>query len=431
MIRRPFRDPLVLTAVIWLLAVVLTLPLPRADGHLVGSDGLRYFATLRSLVFDRDVDMTNDYRLLGVTVEDRTPRGLPANPFPIGPALLWLSFYLVACVLARGLAAVGVPIVPNGVGFLYEAPVCLASAFAAAVAFLLLRPVLTRRRGIAESDATLACLGLAWATPAVYYAVAEPSMSHALSLFSNALFLGAWLGREDAFGAGRAVRIGAAAALCALVRWQDAVVLAAPLVELATAVARKRLPSGSAAGAAGLLLATFAVGILPQLVFWRALYGSWIVLPQGAGFFAGHEHAIETLLSLRHGLLLWHPILVLPLVGLFAAPAEERGLAVAIALVFALTLWTNASVERWWADDAFGGRRFVGVIPWLAFPAAWALGWLRTRVPQRLVAGCLLALVAWNGLLFIQYRAGWIPRDAAPTWKQFTVDRLLLRRPRS
>jgi hypothetical protein len=431
MINRPWRDPLVVTVALWMLVVMLTLPLPRADGHLVGSDGLRYFATLRSLVFDRDVDMTNDYRLLGVTIEDRTPRGLPANPFPVGPALLWLPFYLVACALAKGLASVGVPIVLDGVGFVYEAPVCLASAFAAGVAFLVLRPVLTRRGPVPRTDATLACLALAWATPAVYYAVAEPSMSHALSLFSNALFLRAWLERENAFDAGRMVRVGAAAALCALVRWQDAVVLAAPVVELGAGVIEKRLPALSAARASGVLLGTFALGMLPQLVFWRALYGSWLVLPQGAGFFAGGAHVIETLVSLRHGLLMWHPVLVLPLVGLFAAPADRRRLAFSIALVFALTLWTNASVAHWWADDAFGGRRFVGVLPWLAFPAAWALGWLRARVPSGLVTGCLLALVAWNGLLFIQYRAGWISRDAAPTWKQFTVDRWLLRRPRS
>jgi len=429
LIARRWRDPLVVTAVVWVIAVVLTLPLPRVDGHLVGSDGLRYFATLRSLVFDRDLDMTNDYRLLGVPAQERTPRGLPANPFPIGPALFWLPFYLVACALAAGLAAVGVPIVLHGVGFVYEAPVCLASALAAGVAFLVLRPGIVRRGGAEAGNATLACFALAWATPALYYAIAEPSMSHALSLFSNAVFLRVWLERENSFDARRMMGVGAAAALCALVRWQDAVVLAAPLVELVSAAASPRLPPWSAARAGGLLLATFGAGMIPQFVEWRAVYGAWLVLPQGAGFFSPHPHVIETLLSLRHGLLTWHPIFLLPLLGLLAVPAGKGRLALTIGLVFALTLWINASVERWWADDAFGGRRFVSLIPWLAFPAAWGLEWLRARVPTRAIVACLLALVLWNGLLFVQYRLGWISRSEAPTWRQFTIDRLLLRRP--
>lgn len=38
----------------------------------------------------------------------------------------------------------------------------------------------------------------------------------------------------------------------------------------------------------------------------------------------------------------------------------------------------------------------------------------------------LLALVLWNGLSFAQYRLGLVSMNAALTFRQMTIDRLLL-----
>ena len=44
-----------------LLAFLLTIPLPRADGQLVGSDGVYYYVYLPSLLLDGDLDFSDEY----------------------------------------------------------------------------------------------------------------------------------------------------------------------------------------------------------------------------------------------------------------------------------------------------------------------------------------------------------------------------------
>ena len=77
------------------------------DGGLVGSDGTRYFSILRSLVFDQDVDFTNEYQVLGVH-EPSMATGLPSCTFAIGMPLLWSPCSLLALALGAGLRALGV-----------------------------------------------------------------------------------------------------------------------------------------------------------------------------------------------------------------------------------------------------------------------------------------------------------------------------------
>jgi hypothetical protein len=65
-------------------------------------DGTYYYAYLRSLILDQDLDFTNDYQLLGnplgATTVELTKR--PGNLFTIGPALFWTPFFLVGHLLS-------------------------------------------------------------------------------------------------------------------------------------------------------------------------------------------------------------------------------------------------------------------------------------------------------------------------------------------
>ncbi|NJP05140.1 MAG: hypothetical protein HC837_05685 [Chloroflexaceae bacterium] len=67
---------------------LLLIPVPRADGQLIGSDGTAYYAYVRSLVMDHDLDLSNEYAYYDFTEYGITPTGLPTNKYPIGPALL-------------------------------------------------------------------------------------------------------------------------------------------------------------------------------------------------------------------------------------------------------------------------------------------------------------------------------------------------------
>jgi hypothetical protein len=112
-----------------LFAFLITIPLPRVDNQLVGSDGVRYYAYLPSLLLDGDLDFTDEYTYFFAhepgkaerAIEDATPRGLPANQWPIGPAILWAPFFLLAHLLAHFANLLGTSIPTNGYGTFYQA----------------------------------------------------------------------------------------------------------------------------------------------------------------------------------------------------------------------------------------------------------------------------------------------------------------------
>jgi len=161
----------------------------------------------------------------------------------------------------------------------------------------------------------------------------------------------------------------------------------------------------------------------PQLLMWKTLYGSFLTIPQGTGFFNwSSPHVLATLFSTRHGLISWHPIFLLGLLGLVPLWKEHREVALVILFVFAGELYVNSAVSNWWADDAFGGRRFVSLIPFLTVPLTVVL----TRMRRRLVAAVLAALVLWNGLSLIQYRLRFVSMSEPLTIREMTVDRLLV-----
>src|SRR3954465_5599314 len=65
----------------------------------IGVDGRYYWAYLTSLALDHDLDLENQYAdpESGNYYEySRTPPGRLANPFSLGPALLWMPFFAVA-----------------------------------------------------------------------------------------------------------------------------------------------------------------------------------------------------------------------------------------------------------------------------------------------------------------------------------------------
>ncbi len=409
-----------------LLAFMATIPLPRIDGHIAGSDGLYYFAILRSAVFDHDLDLTNDRALLGAPAYPTTAVGRAGAPFSVGTPILWAPFFLAARAVA--------PVLPatkgsaDGVGTLYESSVCIGTIL---YAFLGMWLVYRVARRVLDDDFAAACaaLGLWWATSLIEYTVAEPSMSHGASFFANALLLAVWCRPGARFGVRRMLALGACAGLVALVRTQEGLVLIVPGVALAAAVLGGRLSLARGVAAAAALAGAFALVFLPQVLFWHSVYGAWFTVPQGNDFMHwGSPQVARVLFSPRHGLLLWHPLVLLALLGLVPLWRRDRGLALAVGGLFLAQLYVNSAVSQWWAGDAFGGRRFMGVLPWLALPLAALFRWgpgAATRPRGRaLVVAALVVLVGWNGLSLVQYRLGWLPRTDEPTWRQLTVDRL-------
>ncbi|MFO7678978.1 MAG: glycosyltransferase family 39 protein [Chloroflexota bacterium] len=412
-------------AFICMFAFLVTIPLPRIDGMLIGSDGIKYYAILRSITLDRDFDFTNDYTLLNEPFKIVEDTGKPQNPFAVGSALLWLPFFLIAHVLAVGLNALGISTATEGVSYLYQAAALTGTIFYASVGFILIYQ--TTRRLFSVPSSLLAVLALWWAAPGIYYMIAEPSMSHGMTIFTSALFLFVWYPPREKRSAVHWVVLGFVTGLAALVRWQEMVIAIVPVVELIWWFSKGKSTWQKSLRNFLLFGMTLLIVFLPQFFMWQQIYGSPLVIPQGNDFMHWLDpKPILTLFSTRHGLLTWHPVFLLALVGLVPLWRRDKILVLVILGIFLAQLYVNSATDHWWADDAFGGRRFISLIPFFVLSLAALIDYFEERGQLRWVVTVLILLVIWNGLSFVQYRLGFVSKDEALTWQEMTVDRILL-----
>jgi hypothetical protein len=408
-------------------------------GPAIRGDAIQYYAYLRSLVFDRDLDFQNEYEHFyargdagdaeNFWLTAETGAGRRPNMMSIGPALLWSPFYVTAVAIAAVAASAGITNRPDGLSLGFQLIAGLAGVlYATAGAWLCSRIAATRFGPAAAFWGAL----VAWlAGPAIYYSLVSPAYSHATSLFATSLFVLVWLTGLGRTATWRFLGLGLLAGLAALVRWQDAIVLLLPAWELQDAVRRSRLPLPKAAMSVALLMAGLVVGVLPQLLAWHAIYGSFLTVPQGGSFMRWGEPAVlSVLFSTNHGLFLWTPALLIATVGLAWVWRRDHLIGSAVLLVFAAAVYVNAAVSDWWAGEAFGSRRFIACTPIFALGLA-ALGDLLEstgRLTTLRLTG--VALVIYNALFLLQYQVAMRGRtDLAPypeTMQQILVDRLVL-----
>ncbi len=369
------------------------------------ADSASYYAQLRSLAFDGDLDFENEWAEWRLEEPPRTPTGRVPTTQPVGPALFWSPFVAIAHAYASlGLGAARYA--NDGFSEPYIRACALGTLTSVVLGAWLLGITLARREGRAAAIGGV--LGVLATSPLLYYAFVVPTMGHGLTFALAGAGLWAWDRVRREPSRSRWCVLAAAVAGLALCRWQAVVFLLA-VVPLAFAQVR----SGRAR--ASWLAASASVGLLvfsPQMVVWKSLWGHFITLPQGRGYVDwAAPHLVDVLFSANHGLFTWTPALVLGLVGLALGLRRDALLHASGLLVFAATAWVNGSIADWdWAaGDAFGARRFDVTLPFLAAGLAVLLSAsarvLRRR-PLLAPAVALVFLALWNVGLAAAFRRG-------------------------
>ncbi len=421
-----------------LLAFLALIPVPRIDGKLIGSDGLYYFAYAHTLVFDGDLDFTNEYAALNIPPTSPRPTlaGWPANKYAIGPALLWMPWYLAAHLIALIANVINPQIAADGYSYIYQAAISIGSITYGAIGIALAYRCACR---LGSALAALIAVTLLWmASNLPYYMIFEPSMPHMLSLLCVSLLLTIWFERvrhADHVPMGIWLLLGTAAGAVVLVRTQDAPYILIPIGSIMWQIIRS-FRSGNWVQTRSWLIGAALASImallvfLPQMLAWKILYGGWIVNPYADDraqiFFWLQPKLYEVLFSPFHGLFTWHPIYLAAITGLISLAGRQRTLALGLLAILAIETYLIGSWWSWWQGDSFGGRMFIGAT-WI-----WAIGLAalieQIRIKQIAWPALVTALflILWNGLALAQYRLGFIPMGLPPTWQQLTIERILL-----
>lgn len=409
-------------------------PTERPEAH---GDGLYYYAYLRSIVFDHDVELNNDYRLLG----DQFGHGIhpltgrAKNVFPIGPAIAWLPlvpFAHAGQALAEALGAP--PDQLDGTESLYQRSVLFGSVLAGLLTTAL--GIWLARQITDRGLATLAAIGVCLGSPLIWYMLKQPSFSHAVDSGACALFASAWLVSYGSRAYARWIGLGLLLGFAMLVRPQNVTHAILPFGEwllmcspLVRARRGRELGAAIASGFAFVLAAITMIA--PLLLIWRRMYGAWTLVPQGGHFMMWGDSRMEApLFASRGGLFAFHPLLLFAVVGLFALAALPRFgrrlrlFALLGLLVFILQTYINGSALDWWGGWAFGGRRFLSCTLYFMAGLAALLELVRAFVVrhtrgfvQFVAATVLLAFALYNRSLIDDFIHARMPPDGMQPMK--------------
>lgn len=362
------------------------------------SDGIMYFAFLRSLLFDGDLRFANDFALLGWA-------DLP-NVLPIGAPLLWSPFVVLVHVVRQAARVFGAD-APTGVEPIYQAAACLATVAYGSAGLLLLPGAL--KRWVIPAAAFWATV-LSWlGSPLRFYLAVLPGLAHGVEFFAAVLVLRSWLALRERPDVRRAALAGAACGLVFLARSQDGLLLLLPAVEIARGLVRRGenrrglLIAGAALGGAFLLVA------LPQVIVWQAMFHEPVLIPHqqihGNQFLLQEPQLAGTLVSPRGGVFLSYPVLFVAVAGLVALAWRDPAYVAAVIPVLLGGWYVNSSVFDWYQV-----RRFTGLVPLVAPGLAVALAPL-TRAGFVVMAALAFAVLRYDLSVDALRR---VPGDAAP-----------------
>lgn len=377
----------------------------RGDGH-------GYYIYLRSLYFDHNLDFNNEYarydalygtHFLQSTV---TPVGKFGNPFAIGLSIFWLPFFTIARLFGTS----------SGFDVVYQIWLGLGSITYGIIGAVFLFCAL--RKFFSARSAWLSVCGVVFLSPLLHYLVYEPLMSHALSFaVSSVLF---WysitLYQSKEIKLKNLLILGLLGGLTILTRWQEVFAWLAPLAVLSQKVKEGRIKLWHIFIPAAVAVLIF----IPQMLIWKYLYGSFLVIPQGHGFIQLTQLKISAVLfSGFHGLFSWHPFLILGLAGLILSYRRDRLLFYSLLGVFLGQVFINGSVIDWWGGWAFGARKFIGSLFIFAYGFSYLLDLLfQKKFLYRGLAIILILGVFWNYFLLISAPRGYISLSEPTNYKQ-------------
>ncbi len=363
------------------------------------SDGIGYYAYARALVYRGDLvmDETFDNTIISLP---RTETGLLANPWSVGPAIVWTVPLMLYKLIAGG----------NGHEEGAYAVVCLISAWAGISTMIIAYRCV--RRWYSPVASTIGAIGAFYGSTLWYYSMRSGGFAHALSAFACGLAILMWLRLREQPNLIRWILFGAAAGFVALIYWASVLLLVIPVLWLVGRLMTERYHWRQiiAITGAGVLAAVVALIVFsPQMIVWTAIYGAPIVKPPGTpSLVLNNPHIIE-LFTARFGLARWTPLAMVGLLGLLVF--ARRAPAIGSILIGATILYIgyNGLLSDWHGSGAFGTRRLTSLAIWYAFGLAAVA---EVLINRRRVLTVLIGLVSgswWVLMLMIRHTVGDLP----------------------
>lgn len=316
------------------------------------------------------------------------PNGQQVIKYTLGLSL----FYAPGFFLAHSIALLqGSP--ADGYSSIYQKVLALFCLGYAMLGLWILRRVL--HQFFEDTTVALTLLGIGLATNFFNYATYESATSHGTLFMLNTVLLlltTRWL---VSFRWNQAVLIGLILGLLGLVRVTEIWMVLLPALWGITSWSAMHERSQRLWQHRNqvLLIGILTIGIMMlQSWFWHEVGGAWIIDSYpGERFDFRHPHILLGLFSPRKGWLIYTPIMVLALLGIFTLRQRVKEALPVLLLLLPLVLYVTFSWEQWWYGGGFSARPLVSFYPLLALPLASFFDWCRRS--DGLLRGAALVLL--------------------------------------
>jgi len=315
--------------------------------------------------------------------------------YTLGTAVMESPFFLLADAYANSTDAYAT----HGWSEPYYFLIALSNVLYVLAGLWLLCLLLDRH--FTPTTVVLSMIGVALATN-LYFQATYMTMSHGFLFFDYCLLL--WLSIRFYKAPNRwsALGIGAVVGLITITRIPELISVVIPLLWGVTTRGQLKERLQFLLKNYHYLLAA-AVGFLVlmaiQISYWHYVSGQLIFNPyEGEGFNFLQPHIWDGLFSFRNGWLIYTPIMLFSLVGLFFLKRHYAAPFVPILVFVGAQAYIHYSYYAWWFFPGLGSRPMVEAYPLLAFGLAAFIQTVLEKPPLRWLPYILVGFFLWLNL---------------------------------
>lgn len=422
---------IIMTAALMLLSIIWVYHTKVLNAPKVYSDGFGYYVYLPALIYgDFSFGFVEGWEHPLSLIE---ASGGLINKYPVGVAVMESPFFFAAHIVSLVRDALTGSVTATGYTNLYQYMVLFGGVCYWAAGTVLLYKLLVRYLGFSERVSLAACAIITYGTNLFHYASYDACFSHVYSyfLFNLFLFYLCWYEEREKEGRNKTVHtciFGLLAGLIFMCRNTNILfVMTYVLYGVRDPDSlKKRAVTVLKPGRAVPIVMTGFVTILPQLLYWHAATGHWFVYSYGSkeSFYWLAPELGNFLFSVRKGLFFWSPVLLLAVVGIFAAYRKRQKLYTGLVVFLVLIVYISSAWWSWYYGGSYGQRVAVDFMCLFTIFTAYVLqtleGWKQQgarSAGQKIISGltygyCGVCIV-WNLLCMTAYWYRVLPSDGA------------------
>ena len=327
---------------------------------------------------------------LGIGEVYFSPIGHPVIKYTSGVAMMLSPFFVGAHILAPLFDQPA-----DGYSPIYFRSMYIGLALWVILGFLALFQVLIRY--VSKPVALLTLLMLGLATNLYYFVVYYAPMAHAplFALYAFLIYASESFYRKPTWR--NSLMIGLLCGMITLIRPTEIIVVLIPLLWQFDGFGRRFRFLRESWPLLILAAVAFLLPIIPQLIYWKAVSGSWLYYSYGGeGFDFRHPNILLGLFGFKNGWFIYTPVFFLIIPGLAYMYFVKRRLFWPIILFLLFHVWIIYSWHNWYYINSFGSRPMIETYALVAFPWAILVHRFYTGIGKWLIWCMVLCAMALN-----------------------------------